>query len=445
MAEVDTSSYPKNTYNQSSVLDTAKKFGDVEQQGISINQAKLKQINDQFNLMNAELATLANDPNATKEQAASKLLTLANTFGFKPEVTQHMLGELKSAPSVQAFAETALVRGKSTLEKTNFLYGQNQIYSQGQQDTPVVVSPKFGMRPTGAPIQRQIPPNQPVIGPDNRETLQGPTAPVAPPGIATGPGRLPVARSELAPAVNPNSTVTLPANSNALPISPDTVPASAQVQSRFPAPSGPAVGQSPLFEEGKKAYTEDQALATQKLTALKPLLAAVDLMKDLRSGPGTESWNKAVAFMKANNIIRTETNDPTAVYQEVNKYLNQYVSQNGTRSDADLAQREMSNPNVSQQINPALLKLTKSTIAQDRIQAARAGSWEGGNKLEEYGKHRSQFPAKMDPRAFNIDKLEDDERQSLLGDMLKKKNTPEGKRFWQSLEAAKKSGVLGIN
>ena len=467
---VDTSSYPKPV--QSNFLDTAQKFQGLEQGSITLQQSKLKQMNDQFNIMNSELATLANNPNVTKEMAQSRLLTLAKTFNLKPEITQHMLGELNSAPDVKSFAQNALVRGMATQEKVNNLYGTPQVIGNGQQNYPTAVSPITGVRQIGTPWQVQTPPGQEVVdtnptlsdGSPNpyygQKRLYGPNLPVAPPGVATGPGqsinqspRVATSPGQAAALIQPKPVRTLPISSdkNINLTGPgktitgvdvqDVPPPNSQAANRFPAPSGPAVGYSPLFEEGKKAYSEDQSLATQKLTAVKPAIAAANLMKDLRSGPGTETWNKAVAFMKANNIIPTTANDPTAIYQEVNKYLNQYVQGGGTRSDADLAQRELSNPNVTQQISPALIKLTRNTIALDRIQAARAGSFESGD-FSQYGKYRSNFPASVDERAFSIDLLEPAERQKLLGDMLKKKDTKEGQKFFKSLEIAKRTGVL---
>ncbi len=477
-SEIDTSSYPKAPALpvQKGPLEQAHQWGALQQQqqaiessNLTISAQKLKQINDQFNIMNDELSTLA-DPEAnggkgyTKEQAKERLLTRSKTFGFKPEVTNHMIQELDQAPDVKSFARNAIVRGLTTMERVNNLYGQRQPEINGQ---PNIQSPMLNSgapRPVGAPIAPQLPTGTEQIDtrqtlPDgspnptyNQKIISGPQAPVVPPGTNSVPGgfpgqyQLPVQRVPTQSVKPPQQQSTLPVTPKSdTGITPESTPVKTVMDNRFVQPASPVVGMSPLFEEGKKALTEDQAMATQKLTAIKPALAALDLMKGLRSGPGTETWNKAVAFAKANNIIPIGANDPTAIYQEVNKYLNQYVQGAGTRSDADLAQRELSNPNVTQQINPALEKLTRSTIAQDRIQAARANAFEGGNKLEEYGKHRSTFPSKMDPRAFIIDKMDEDEKQKLLSDMLKKKNSTEGKRFWQSLEAAKRSGVFGSN
>lgn len=439
MAEIDTSSYAKPPAYpaQKSLIDQVGDYQKVESQGITINKQKLDLINTQFGLMNQELSTLA-DPEGnngkpfTKEQAAQKLTTFANTYKFPPEVTQHMLGELQASPDVPMFARKSIIRGMDTNQKVNNLYAQPGSTNNGQTTTPTVTSPMLNggaPRATMAPIQQQIPPNQPVIGPDNRETLQGPTPAVTPPGTVAGP-------SFIAPTPQNFRSAT----------SNDT--ANNNVVSRYPAPSGPSVGQSPLFEEGKKQYVEDQNLAASKLTDIKPAQLALSLMKDLRSGPGTPTWNHAIALLKANNVIPTQAkDDPTAIYQEVNKYLNQYVQKNGSRSDADLAQREASNPSVGVQINPALVKLTSSQVARDKIEAARHGAF-GSNDYSKYGQHKATFPNKMDQRAFEIDNMEPKERNNLLKEMDRKLNSKNAKdraealKFKNSLEVADKQGLV---
>lgn len=450
MAEVDTSSYPRAPAlpTQKGVLDQVKDYQQVESNNIAISQAKLKQANEQFNLMNAELATLANDPKATKEQAAQRLLSISNTFGFKPEITQHMLGELRAAPDVPTFAKTAITRGMQTMEKVNSLYGTPGVYSNGQQDTPIVTSPFFGQRTTNAPIQRQIPPTQPVIGPDNRPTLQGPTAPIAPPGVAPGPG-LPV-QGRTVPAADVAPSVTLPANSNALPTTPDMIAPSAVVQSRFPAPSGPPTGQSPLYEEGLKTYTQDQNVSKDKMLAAKPAIQALPLMQTagFLSGPLTDQFTKVVAGLKSTGLINIADNaDPTAIRQEVAKKLYAYVSNSpvAARSDAaqDLKQAASPNPNV--QILPALIRLTKDAVALDRIEAAIPQAFKGKD-FENYVKHRGTFPQSIDEKAFTLDLEPEEKRTQIVDGMaekLKSKNARErnsAEKFFKSLRVAKEAG-----
>jgi hypothetical protein len=458
MSEVDTSSYlkPAALPAQKTILDQVGQFQSLERGNIALGQDKLKQLNDQFNVMNAELSTLANDPNVTKEQAASRLITLSKTFGLKPEITSHMMNELNTAPDVKSFAQNALVRGMAAMEKVNNLYGTPSVYNQGQQDTPVNVSPMRGMRPTGLPIQRQIPPTQPVIGPDGTPGLQGPMAPVAPPGIATGPGQdiqpRPIKTLPIGPINNPainGQSSNFGGNVIGATVEPAETP-NQIVGNRFPAASGPATGYSPLFEEGKKAYTGDQLMASQKMMAAKPAIQALPLMQTpgFLSGPLTDQFTKVVAGLKSTGLIDIDENsDPTAIRQDVVKKLAQYVSNNpiGQRSDAAQTLREAASPNPNVQILPALIKLTKDAVALDRIEAAMPNAFKGKD-YEDYLKHKGTFPQSIDEKAFTLD-LEPEEKSKALVDKMakqtKSKNNRErmeAEKFFRSLAIADNQG-----
>jgi len=460
MADVDTSSYPKPAAlpQQKTILDQVGQYQQLERQNIALGQDKLKQMNDQFQVMNAELATLANS-DVPKEEAQKRLINLSKTFGLKPEVTNHMLGELNAAPNVKTFAENALVRGQAAMEKVNFLYGQNNIYSQGQQDQPVVTSPKFGMRPMGPPIQRQIPVDREVIDPaTNQPRLQGPTAPVAPPGIATQPGqRLPVANQPLQPRPVPTQRV-LPTSGNmnltgpgkditGIEVEPDP---NTQVAQRFPGPSGPAVGQAPMFAAGQSAYSQDQQTASAKMMAAKPAIQAIPLINTpgFLSGPLTDQFTKVVAGLKSTGLISiADDADPTAIRQEVSKKLAAYVSGSpvGQRSDAAQTLKEAASPNPNVQILPALLKLTKDAVALDRVEAAMPNSFKGQD-YQNYIKHKGQFPQNIDEKAFTLD-LEPEEKSKALVDKMakqtKSKNNRErmeAEKFFKSLAIADEQG-----
>lgn len=453
MAEVDTSSYPK--FQNQSFLDTANKWQGLEQGAVNLQQSKLKQINDQYNLINSELAAFANDPNATKEQVAARIINFAKMFNLKPDVTRDLMRELQMAPSAQSYAEKALVKTQATQEKINFLYGTPGVYSQGQQDTPIVTSPRFGMRPTGLPIQRQIPPTQPVVTPEGVPTLQGPTAPIAPPGISTQPGtrNLPVEPSNVNPVrtqrITPDKSINLTGPGKTI-TGVDIQDAPATFAQRFPSPSGPAVGMSPLFEEGKKAYTQDQLASSAKMLAAKPAIQALPLMQTpgFLSGPLTDQFTKVVAGLKSTGLIDiANENDPTAIRQEVAKKLYQYVSNSpvGQRSDAAQTLREASSPNPNVQILPALVKLTKDAVALDRVEALMPNVFKGKD-YQNYLKHKGTFPQSIDEKALTLD-LESEEKSRALVDEMSKKlkssNIRErnaAEKFFKTLRMAKDQG-----
>ncbi len=298
------------------------------------------------------------------------------------------------------------------------------------------------------PIQQQVPPTAAGVNPvTGQPAFVGPQSPQNAPGTVAQP--TPVNTSPL--PVGPVSSPAIKGQSsnfggNVLGATVEAPSPAQSVTDRFPnVPRGPATGMSPMFETGQKQYVEDQNLATGKLTQIQPALQAIPLMKGMTTGPLTDQYNKALAVAKVLGISPTTPNDPVALRQEVNKKLAAYVGQSplAGRSDAGQALAQAGNPDPKGQINQALVKLTKDAIVQDRIQAARAGAFEG-NDYSKYGEHRSTFPARADARAFGIDLMEPDERQKLLDDMKDKANTFEGKKFWKSLATVKNQGLIDI-
>lgn len=452
MAEVpaiDTSSYKSALPVGKSPLDTVQQLGTIQQQAINIDQSKLKLMNDRFAIINNELSTLANDENITHDKVIAKMNTLSK-MGLVPKpMLQEFYNDLPKDPKqLKASIEQTLQRGMSVLEKLNFQYGVPGIINTGQAIIPTVTSPRFGVRATNAPIQTQVPPTASTVNPVTMQPqMLGPQGyQGAPPGVGvplpvapqikTVPGAPSGAMAPIAPppAALPVAPAAEASKEAPLPVAPAT-PA-------IPQPSGPVTGAPPLFDEGKKDYTADQALATQKMTAVKPALEALKLMEGLQSGPGTEAFNRVVAGLKTWGVIPTTANDPTAVYQEVNKYLNQYIQQSGSRSDADLAQKEMSNPNITTQINPALIKLTQNTIAQDRIQAARPGAFKSQD-YSKYGQHRSQFPQSMSIEAAAFDLFPQDKRKEVWDQNLEKakKGNKEAIKFFKTLEIMREQNM----
>lgn len=489
--DFDGSSYlkPAALPAQKSLLDQVGQYQDIaakkqqyDRGDIALSQDKLKQINDQFGLMNAELSTLANDPSITKQAATQRLTTFANTYGFKPEVTKHMLDELNAAPDVKSFAANALTRGMATQEKVNNLYGMPSFVGDNQTATPSMRSP---MRnggapiPTGAPIQLQNAPGTDTV--DNNPTLPngqpnpnygakrllGPSTQL-PEGTQPAPGGFP---SQYVPA---QSKPTLPTIGGPTPVQTqrilptdrapmnltgpgkqitgvDVETGPSNFNNRFAgSPGGPATSLPPMYEKGQAAYVQDQQTASGKMLAAKPAIQALPLMqtKGFLSGPLTDQFTKVVAGLKSTGLINIADNaDPTAIRQEVAKKLYQYVSSSpvGQRSDAAQTLKEASSPNPNVQILPALMKLTKDAVALDRVEAMMPNAFKGNN-YQDYIKHKGTFPQSIDEHALTLD-LEPEEKSKELVDtmakQLKSKNNRErndAEKFFKTLRMAKDQG-----
>lgn len=463
MTDVDTSSYLK-PQAQPSLLDTVGKFQGLEAQKIGIDQAKLKLVNDRYGVLNKELSTLISDPNVDPQKIIDSSQNLVKLGLIPADMHAKFISQIPTNQQVQQnpnavknFLERTLTRSMTTQEAINFHYGAPGTVNNGQVQQPVVTSPKFGVRPVGPGFQNQLGPETPVATPGGTQLL-GPQSPQAPPGASATP---PLTTPGPQAIQQPRLPVAAPDTTPIVPRAVQTVQTSTPVGAPQ-TPSGPMASQAPLFESGKNMLAEDQALATNKLTAIKPALQALPLMKELSfSGPLTGKITEISATLKNLGIIPTYTNnDKTAVTQEVIKKMYQYLSSNpnGQRSDASQILAEAGSPNPNVQILPALIKLTKDTIILDRVQAARAGAFSTTTKdalgneftnqrtdLHNYGQHRSTFPASVDERAFGLDFMEPKERTALLTEMKKKANTFEGKKFWKTLSIVDRQGLINTN
>jgi hypothetical protein len=459
MAEVDTSSYPRLPANPPSFLDTAQKFGALQeqQQAIQSNQLAIQQqqlglIKQRFAAISGQIPGLISKPDLNENDVRQFYQNNVNEGLITPDQAATEIAQIPPTAGMPA-AQAALTlknhmgnklqMAQSTMEALNYHLGQPGSVDNGQTIQPTLSSPKPGF--SGNPVAGG------VVGPQAGIPVQPPpTTGVVSQG---GPGQPPPGTPTL--LGNTGSRTGLPTAPGALPVGPAPVPPGMKIGGQNvtginvgpdtgAGAKGPIVtGTTPLFEAGKTQYVQDQDLATQKLTAIKPALQALPLIDGIMAGPGTAAYTHALAGLKAFGIVPTGVNDPVAVRQEVVKKLNQYVSSNpvGQRSDAAQTLAEASSPTPNVQILPALKTLTQDAIALDRVQAARPGAF-NSQDFSKYGAFRSTFPAQMDERAFKLDLMSPQDRNALLAQMTKNKNTFEGKKFWNSLAIIDKQGLI---
>jgi hypothetical protein len=448
MTDVNTDSYPKPAALpvEKTILDQVQQFQQIDSTQLAQQQAKLNQANQAMGYMTRAMSSLG--PDASKEQYFD-VGQNAVKMGLVPAAMLNSYVErLNAAKSPRDFYNEFVTAAATHQETINYHLGQTGVYSSGQTDTPVVTSPKpgfGGMRPTGLPIQRQIPPTTPVFDADNQPTLQGPTPAVSPPGVATQPGqRLPI-QNQPVQASRPMLPV-----GKGTGVDVQEPPPNKQVQNRYPLPSGPAVGPPPMFDEGKEAYAKAQLTAGAKAQALKPLIQAIPLMQTpgFLSGPLTDQFTKAVAGLKSTGLINIkDTDDPTAIRQEAVKKLYQYLSNSPAAQRSDSAQtlKEAGSPNPNVQILPALIKLAKDQVALDRIEIAMPNAFKGKD-LQNFSKHVSTFPQSVDERAFVLDQDPPEKSKALVDKMLAQRLSKnnrervEAEKFLRSLDIADEQG-----
>lgn len=427
--EPDTSSY--NQPLPTSPLDIAGKVGSLQQQKLQIDQAKLDQANQGLTYMTRAMGALG--PDATKEQYI-KAAEQAVKMGLVPPQQLKVFAEkAAAAPDSKSFFNEFMTSAATAQEQIAYHIGRNKdmqdnknIYSGVER--PVAQGGGF-VPATRMPVQ--IAPGTAGYNPQNEQVFEQPEGPS---------GVVPVPRSR------PALPVERPASGATGPTVDRTAETPTTISNRLePLKAGP----SPLFAEGKEAYTKAQLTASGKAQAIKPAIQALRLMPGLSTGPGTAQFNDLVAAAKAWGLVNIkEDSDPTVLRQELEKKLAQYVGNSpiAARSDASQILAEAGSPNPKKQILPALQNLTRDAIALDRVQILKPNAFKGTD-YQNYIKHEGNFPQSVDEKALTLDLMDDKERNSLVSKMqrdyekgdaaTKKKAT----RFFETLKLAKDAKI----
>jgi len=444
--EADTSIY-KNL-PAASPVDEFVKLQQMQQQKQQIEASKMQNANTALQHMTRAMTSLG--PDATKQEYAAVAENAVRQGLVPKEQLGVYMERLQKAPDAKSFFNEFATAAATLQEQLNYHLGVPTNVDNGQTITPAVrsVKPGFGERPIGMPVQVQAPPTTTVRDQNNQERLLGAQPPQLAPGTAALPTPLPAERPSMPSAAAPIVPRPLPVERISGPTGPTVRRPDLEAPSfadRFPQPKGAATGATPLFEEGKKSYAQDQLTASARAQAIKPAIQALKLMPGLSTGPGTAQWNDLVATAKAWGVVDTKAeNDSTVMRQELEKKLAQYVGSSpiGQRSDAAQTLAEAGSPNPKKQILPALMNLTRDAIALDRVQILKPQAFKT-QKFDDYIKHTGNFPQSIDEKGLTLDLMDDKDRDKLVskmkndyknGDMAAKKRAT---RFFETVQAAK--------
>lgn len=478
-SSVDVSSYKQP--QATSFVDSIKGWQGVESNKLTIDKQKLDLVNTNYGHLIRELSSLG--PNPTPDQLQQAGTNAVKLKLVTPEMFSTFIGSIPTNPAdMPAFMKKTIGGMLERQEAVNYHFGVPGTIDNGQQRTPVTVSPVNGVKPLGQPIQMQNPPGTPTINNDpnspnyGQPALTGPQAPQIPAGKLPVAGGLPgqfqdapapnMVRTE---AIRPKLPVAPPAALPAPPVAPNPVavppidnrPASiaeriAPVGQTGLIPTGlpPGVGEAKQKEAigSAEALNEDRAAATKSLQSIIPLKQALALMPGLTTGIGTEPYNKVRAALINLGAISPSENDPTVIRQELDKKLKQFVSESSLGStDAGKALIQSANPDASAHLIPALTKLARDALSQRRGDILRPNSYEGAP--QDYNKHRTSFPQGVDQQALHIDQLPQNEREALMKryeeqvERTKDGNvtgfkTKAAERFWKTLDLAHRHNLL---
>jgi hypothetical protein len=426
MPELDFSSYPRPAA-PTSLLDNVQKLGSIQQQALGVNQQKLDQANQALGYMTRAMGSIG--PNGTKKDYL-QVGQNAVKMGLVPqEMLNTYIERLTAAKTPQDFYNEVMTSAASHQETINYHLGQPGTMENGQTIQPTLTSPKpgFGVRSSGPPIQRQIPPGAPTIDPNSGAgTLYGAQPPDIAPGsgaVAAPPpvGGLPVARSGAFP---------VPGNSNNFggkiistdESKPDTF------ANRF-APRGPATSLPPGQAEAEQAsglgsgeqLAKARTAATGYQRDIFPLMQAIPALEKLGTkgtGPGTETINNIKSFILSNVPGVTEKSfeglSDVASFDKVHKYLTDFVNQTGNSGTNDkLAAAFAGNPSTRIS-NAAAVDVAKSALALRNMQQAQLLEFEK-QKLpaNQFSKWVAKRTNELDPRAFGVHLMTADARKKL--------------------------------
>lgn len=438
MTDVDTSSYPKLPTTQQNPLDTISKIQGIESNQLGIDRQKIAKYNEQYNVVHRTLGNLVNEPDLTgdhfinayqglvkagvmtPEQAAKEMSMVPTKAGSKSEQDYQQ--------RLRKLGETQLLQAEETHNAIGNYFGANADKDAGNQTafgnqgqiraTGTGVGPST-FKQTGSSLIKNPAPGTPGVDQNNNPTFQ----PNAPPQYISPPGAV-----QSAPSL------------------PSTGPTGATAQGNTFRPA-PATN----FTEGKDQYNKDIAVATDKLTQIKPAQQALKLMTPevlsglTGTGPIADKLTKGISAVNGVLGLKGDLADKVAARQEIVKKMNKYVSNSSVagRSDAAQTLAEASSPNPNVQSLKALVNLTRDAIASDRVEAARALAFENkGNNYQEYQSHRANFPNNIDTDAFKLDLMAPKERDELIEKMKKSDNKLERERFINSLRIAKKLNMF---
>lgn len=478
MADVgfDTSSYPKASLPvQQTPLQIAGQLGAIQQQKLSIDQAKLDQANQ--GLMYLARAVSAVGPNGTEQQFRQAGDQATRQLGLDPSKTAIWNEQVDAAKGPDGkfdgpgFFKHAMSQMASHGEILNLQTGINSTQNDSANIYQGKTNPMTGgfTPATQAPVQ--APPTQPIVGNNNAPGIIG-----APPAGFRRSGGLPVAGpaatalaattvrpSRLPVAGPPATTGPIGPTVDATPSTPTTF------NNRFP--NSMATGTAPGVSEAQgvvgaqsgKDFATDLTRAGSINAELQPDLAVLNIVKNKAPGdfgPGTDSLNqlKKIAVTWLPNVDPKIINS-SSDYDTVKKYLVQGARAAGnTGTNDQLAAAFEANPNTT--MNTATIEnIVKSRVALKKMDAAQTLMFsqqknkDGEPLLEsQYSKWKAQNQNVLDPRAFGFDLMSPEAKTKLMdgiankdksGNFVAKKGKEkEFNKFESSLSFANDAGLI---
>lgn len=369
----------------------------------------------------------------------------APVSAWRQSINSHFVGQLAGPDALRAITGSQV--------PTTIPGGQTQI----QQVPGPLAAPGTQVTPVGQPVGGGLSPEagatrQPVVGQNNQPGTLPLGAMPGSPGVPLGGGPAmpvpPVPPPSGAPLPRPGMVVPPQINIPS-PINPPRLGGAVQPsQGGAPAPVNPPgfVATSPIpgtqqnIDAAGQRFAADSEALTQFPQRVQPLLEALKVAPNSRTGPGSAQTNEIAAFLQSRGIQAPAADmNQTAAYDLLTKNLQRYANSlpQAQSSDAGLAAAISGNPHATMTslgLHDALVQ----TLALERMQAALRKNYTGAPNGPAYQAYLQDQSTKIDPRAFVNDELGQAGRARVFGTLT----TPQQyQNYKDSLAMARGTGV----
>lgn len=215
-------------------------------------------------------------------------------------------------------------------------------------------------------------------------------------------------------------------------------PQPAQPQPRQAAAAQPPPGSTDEFATSAKQYAADNLAGGSFTQRVFPLYQADSLLKNTTTGGGTETVNSVRNFLLAQapwleSVGLGRDKVQAANYDELQKYLQQYVNGQPFASGSDQRLASALTGNPSTHINNlAAQNVVKAAIGLERMKQAGLEEFNATHPPgsgAQYSRWLTNWSSNIDPRAFIVDKLSPDQRTAMFKSMTPQERTQFAKSY----------------
>lgn len=220
-----------------------------------------------------------------------------------------------------------------------------------------------------------------------------------------------------------------------------SVPETAVIGQPLPTSLGPAAtaaagaagGAAGALVGGEQTANADYR---RQVTPLEQAIPELERLGKTGTGPGTAELNQIKSFLQSLGIPGFDP-DKITNYDKANKYLTDWVRQNGDVTTNDKLAASFSSSPSTHISNAAAVDVAKTALALRRMKYMQLRQFqESGLTPDQYPAWAAKWNAQHDPRAFGFDQMTVPQRKAVL------KTVTNIDQFKQDVQDAKAAGVL---